>query len=203
MSFPFFNYLIKTASAEDVQYASEISEEMALSALKRNLNIPMRDAEYISQKILNGLAVIAVEKNTGEWAGFICLEVWENQRILANTGLIISEEHRERGLGKAIKLKAFELCRQNFPDAKIFSLTTHPKVMSTNQQLNYTEVDFSQVLADEDFLSPNTSHVDYIALMQDPILSKKYKAMMYYPESVFKWEPQTFDSLESRWLAQA
>lgn len=203
MSLPVYNYFIMTASCEDVKYASEISKEMALSAFKRNLNIPLRDAEYIQQKILNGLAVIAVEKNTGEWAGFICLEVWDNQKIIANTGLIISEKHREKGLAKAIKHQAFELCRTNFPHAKIFSLTTNPKVISANLQLNYVEVDFSAVLEDEDFLSRNSSHVDYLALMKDPILGSKYTAMMYYPQSVFKTAEPSPPTLEPLWLAQA
>lgn len=85
------------------------------------------------------------------------------------------------GLAKAIKKKAFELSRHNYPKAKLFGLTTGHAVMKINTELGYAPVPFSELTADIAFWQNCESCVNYHILV-----SKEYKnclctAMLYDP----------------------
>jgi hypothetical protein len=43
---------------------------------------------------------------------------------VANSGLIVNPHFRDLGLAKRIKRRIFDLSREMFPEAKIFSFTT-------------------------------------------------------------------------------
>lgn len=169
------------ATSDDHKYAAEITEEMALSAAKRGVAVSRRTPDYVTDKIDAGLAVIAVNPETGEWTGFCYVEVWQHQKYVANSGLIVSPKYRGLGISKEIKLKLFELCRAKFPQAKLFSLSTSQAVMHVNGELGYKTVPFSDILKDTLFLKGCNSWVNYVDLMTRDNGHSHYVAMVYDP----------------------
>jgi GNAT superfamily N-acetyltransferase len=115
----------------------------------RGTGIARRSPEYISKKMEVGNAVIAIENN--EFAGFCYIEVWGHGKYVAHSGLIVSPEHRGKGLAKEIKQKVFDLSLEKFPDAKIFGITTGKAVMKINFELGYKPVPFSELTNDPEF----------------------------------------------------
>ena len=55
------------------------------------------------------------------------------------------------GLAAKIKDKTFQLARERFPYAKIFSITTSLPVMKLNSRMGYKPVTFSELTDDEEF----------------------------------------------------
>lgn len=154
---------------------------MADSAAKRGTGIPRRNEDYVNRKIMAGLAIIAVDSETGEWAGFCCIEAWEHERYIANSGLIVHSRYRGMGISKEIKVKLFELGREKFPMSKIFSLTTNAAVIHVNSELGYKTIPYAEVMSDEYFLVGNNCWVNYIELMCNPQTASRYTAMIFDP----------------------
>lgn len=130
-------------------YAKIICETIEQAAKDRGTGIAKRTPEYITAKIEKGNAVIALEGE--KFAGFCYIEAWSHGRFVANSGLIVHPDFRNRGLAKRIKQKIFEHSRNKFPNAKIFSITTGLAVMKLNSQLGYNPVTFSELTDDQSF----------------------------------------------------
>lgn len=144
----FFNVII--ASAEHFDFAPLICTEMEASAKARGTGIAKRSPEYLKQKMAEGKAVIAFS-TAGEWAGFCYIETWGHGQYVANSGLIVSPHFRKSGLARQIKRRIFELSRTQYPDAKIFGLTTGLAVMKINSELGYEPVTYSELTTDDAF----------------------------------------------------
>ena len=97
-----------------------------------------------------GKAVIAVSED-GRFAGFSYIESWGGKKYVANSGLIVAHAFRGIGLAKRIKERVFQLSRELFPDAKIFSITTGAAVMKMNYELGFRPVPFSELTNDPEF----------------------------------------------------
>ena len=138
------------ADASHVKYADEICEEVFISARERGTGIARRTPEYVSEKMLAGKAVIAVSED-GRFAGFSYIETWGNKQYVANSGLIVVDKFRRRGLAKRIKKTAFDLSRKKWPEAKLFGLTSGGAVMRINTELGYVPVPFAELTDDEAF----------------------------------------------------
>ena len=133
---------------------------MESSANARGTGIAKRSPEYIEQKIDEGKAVIAVT-DQNLWAGFCYIETWSHGQYVANSGLIVSPDLRQAGLGREIKLKAFNLARDKYPYAKVFGITTSLAVMKINTELGYKPVTFSELTQDEAFWQGCSSCPNY------------------------------------------
>ncbi|MEX0843854.1 MAG: GNAT family N-acetyltransferase [Balneolaceae bacterium] len=140
---------INIASSQHGSYAEEICSMIEEAAHKRGTGIAKRDPEYIQKKLKNGNAVIALDN--GKLAGFCYIEVWENKKYVANSGLIVHPDYRGQGLAKKIKAKAFELSQKKYPGSKLFGITTSLPVMKINSDLGYKPVTFSELTQDETF----------------------------------------------------
>ena len=138
------------ANASHVKYADEICEEILISARERGTGIARRTPEYVSEKILAGKAVIAVAED-GKFAGFSYIETWGGKKYVANSGLIVAHGFRGIGLAMRIKKRIFQLSRELFPDAKIFSITTGAAVMKMNYELGFRPVTFAALTDDPEF----------------------------------------------------
>src|ERR1700753_641672 len=171
---------IMVASAQHIDYAQLICDEMAESAKARGTGIAKRSAEYVANKMLEGKAVIALHKN-GTWAGFCYIETWSHGDFVANSGLIVNPEFRKVGLAKAIKEEVFKLSRKKYPKAKIFGLTTGLAVMKINSDLGYEPVTYSELTKDETFWSGCKSCVNYDILMSKERKNCMCTAMLYDP----------------------
>jgi len=175
------NIIIRVAHQGDLSYAEVITAEMAESAKARGTGIATRTPEYITRKIEEGKAVIAVTK-TGEWVGFCYIETWSHGAYVANSGLIVSPPFRKSGVAKAIKKKIFALSREKFPEAKIFGLTTGLAVMKINSELGYEPVTYAELTQDEEFWAGCRSCVNYEILMAKERKNCFCTAMLYDPK---------------------
>ncbi len=175
------NIIIKVATATDTHFAKTITDEMEASAKARGTGIAKRSPEYIEQKMIEGKSVIAVTTD-GDWVGFCYIEVWEHNKFVANSGLIVSPAYRKTGVAKGIKQRIFELSREKYPDSKIFGLTTGLAVMKINSDLGYEPVTYSELTTDEQFWAGCKSCVNYDILMSKDRKNCMCTAMLFDPE---------------------
>jgi hypothetical protein len=173
-------FIITVATVQHTFYAAQICDEMEASAKARGTGIAKRTPEYIAKKMLEGKAVIALDVN-GTWAGFCYIETWSHGKYVANSGLIVSPELRKSGLAKLIKEKIFELSRTQYPDAKIFGLTTGLAVMKINSDLGYRPVTYSELTDDDAFWQGCKSCVNYEILTMKNRSNCLCTAMLYDP----------------------
>jgi hypothetical protein len=179
--------IVRAAIPADKQYAAIITDEMEASAKARGTGIAKRSPEYISQKIDEGKAVIAVTKEA-VWVGFCYIETWSHGEYVANSGLIVSPAFRKSGVAKAIKQRIFELSREQYPEAKIFGLTTGLAVMKINSDLGYEPVTYSELTQDEAFWAGCKSCVNYDILMSKERKNCLCTAMLFDPTD--HYEPE-------------
>ena len=184
--------IVRVAIPDDIKYSSIITDEMALSAQARGTGIAKRSPEYITQKIIEGKAVIAVTEDQ-RWAGFCYIEAWGHDKFVANSGLIVSPEFRKSGIAKTIKQRIFALSRQKYLEAKIFGLTTGLAVMKINSDLGYKPVTYSQLTDDDKFWAGCKSCVNYDILMSKNRKNCMCTAMLYDPKDHFEPEETAKD----------
>ena len=139
------------ADASHEKYVDEILETISAAAKVRGTGIAKRTHEYVAQKMREGKAVIALAGEDREFAGFCYIESWGNKQYVANSGLIVVDKFRRRGLAKRIKKTVFELSRKMWPNAKLFGLTSGGAVMRINTELGYVPVPFAELTDDEAF----------------------------------------------------
>ena len=175
------------ATIDHQHFAIVIAEEMESSAKARGTGIAKRTPEYITEKIKEGKAVIAFNKE-GIWAGFCYIETWSHGEYVANSGLIVAPQFRKSGLAKAIKKKIFELSRTAYPDAKLFGLTTGLAVMKINSDLGYEPVTYSELTQDDAFWAGCKSCVNYEILMSKDRKNCMCTGMLYDPQD--HYEPE-------------
>ncbi len=174
------------ADESHVRYVETILETIAAAAKVRGTGIARRSPEYVTQKMLEGKAIIALCGD--EFAGFCYIETWGNKQFVANSGLIVVEKFRGNGLAKKIKQKAFNLSCTRFPDAKIFGLTTGAAVMKINYELGYRPVTYAELTDDESFWKGCQSCVNYDILQRQNRRFCMCTAMLYDPKEHEKKE---------------
>jgi hypothetical protein len=172
--------IVRLAEAADVIFAKEITDEMEASAIARGSGIAKRSPESICEKIMAGKAVIAVT-NYGNWVGFQYLEVWEEGKFVSNSGLIVSPKYRNAGAATAIKRKIFQLSRDNYPNAHIFSITSGLAIMKLNTALGFEPVTYSEITKDKHFWEGCKSCVNYDVLTGKKKCNCLCTAMLFDP----------------------
>lgn len=175
------NVRVIVADETHLSYVNEILETINAAARVRGTGIAKRSPEYVRQKMLEHKAVIALDEQ-GRFAGFSYIESWSNRRFVANSGLIVAPDFRGIGLAKRIKQRIFELSRQMFPHAKIFSLTTGAAVMKMNFELGYRPVTFDELTADTAFWRGCESCVNYDILQRNGGHKCLCVGLLYDPE---------------------
>jgi hypothetical protein len=172
---------VEISSSVHLKYVVQIQQEMYDSSQRRGTGIAKRSVAYLSKKISDGDAVIATEN--GEWVGFCYVETWSHGRFVANSGLIVSPEFRERGVATLIKNEVFRLSREKYPDAKVFGLTTGLAVMKINSNLGYRPVIYSELTQDEEFWNGCKSCVNYEILIKKERKNCLCTAMLFVPDN--------------------
>jgi GNAT superfamily N-acetyltransferase len=179
---------IVIADISHSKYAEIICETIAESAAVRGTGIARRTPEYITKKMVNGNAVIALD---GEmFAGFCYIEIWGHGKYVANSGLIVHPDYRGAGLAKKIKHKVFKHSRTKFPDAKVFSITTGLAVMKMNTDLGYKPVPFSELTDDPTFWDGCQTCKNYDVLTRTNRKMCLCTGMLYDPNNKEKLEPK-------------
>ena len=87
-----------------------------------------------------------------------------------------------------IKHKIFNLSKTQYPEAKIFGLTTGLAVMKINSELGYEPVTYSELTQDEAFWSGCKSCVNFDILMSKERKNCMCTAMLYDPKD--HYEPE-------------
>jgi GNAT superfamily N-acetyltransferase len=175
--------VVRAADAADAKYAKQISEETERSAIARGSGISKRPPSVIIRKMLEGKAVIAVT-NDGRWAGFSYIETWSNEEFVSNSGLIVCPDHRNKGVAARIKKEIFRLCRNNYPNASIFSITTGLAIMKMNERLGFKAVTFNEITHEASFWKGCKSCVNYNILKGKQFKNCLCTAMCYSRKKV-------------------
>lgn len=172
------------AGQEHLRYVSTINDTIDEAAKARGTGIARRTDEYITDKINQGKAIIAL--NREEFVGFCYIESWGHDKFVANSGLIVKPSYRGMGVAKKIKKAAFDLSRKRFPDAKIFGLTTGEQVMRINTELGYVPVTFAKLTDDEEFWAGCKSCVNFDILERTNMTKCLCTGMVYDPVEAAK-----------------
>lgn len=171
---------VMVADASHEVYVDTILNTIEAAAKVRGTGIAKRTHEYVTQKMIEGKAIIALAGD--EFAGFCYIESWGNKAYVANSGLIVVDTFRGHGLAKRIKRTAFELSRLRFPKAKIFGLTSGSAVMKINTELGYAPVTFAELTDDESFWKGCQGCINHDVLVRT---DRKYcicTAMLFDPQ---------------------
>jgi hypothetical protein len=158
-------FIIEIAGKEHEHLAALISQTMEESAKTRGTGIAKRSPEELGHHMLEGNAIIAMH-NSGRWAGFCNLAIWDNGRFVSNSGLIVASEFRDRGLAKKLKTKLLELSCKKYPHACIIGITTSVAVMKINTLLGFYPTTFSEITKEEKFWEGCRSCVNYDILQR-------------------------------------
>ena len=190
------NIKVMVAGVQHVKYVEEINNAIDTASKQRGTGIARRTDEYLTSKISEGKAIIALDGDI--FAGFCYIETWGNKGFVANSGLIVVPEYRGYGLAKEIKKQAFQLSRKKYPDAKIFGLTTGLAVMKINHELGYRPVTFSELTTDDQFWNGCKGCVNYDILMRMERTKCLCTGMLYDPA----WEkvPKNGNGIRKRSL---
>lgn len=146
-------------------FAKTICELIEASAKQRGTGIALREVSYIEKKIKAGDAILALKGE--EFVGFCYIEIWSNQKYVANSGLIVHPDYRKLGLARRIKAKAFQHAQEKYPNARVIGITTSAAVMKINSDLGYRPVPFSELTQDETFWNGCQSCPNYDILQRN------------------------------------
>jgi hypothetical protein len=174
-------FIISVATESHLSYVPEIENALLEASKVKGTGLAKRSQEYLSAKIREGKAVIAVSGD-GEFAGFCYIESWGHEKFVANSGLIVPEQFRGNGLAMRIKEEAFSLSRKTFPGARMFGLTTSLAVMKINSALGYKPVTFSELTDDDEFWKGCQSCAYYDILFRTNRTHCLCTAMLFDPE---------------------
>ena len=171
---------VLVAGPEHECYVDTILQTIADAAKVRGTGIAKRTHEYLTTKMKEAKAVIALSGD--RFAGFSYIETWGNKQYVTTSGLIVHPDFRGLGVAKKIKDMTFSLARTRWPHAKIFSLTSGAAVMKMNTELGYQPVTFADLTDDEAFWRGCEGCVNVDVLHRT---GRKYcicTAMLYDPE---------------------
>ena len=171
---------IVISNMSHIKYAEIICDTINESSEVRGTGIAKRTVDYITKKISNGNAVIAIHKD--EFAGFCYIETWDNKEFVVNSGLIVNPSFRNQGLAKKIKKKILEHSKEKYPNAKIFGITTGLAVLKINYELGYQPVTFSELSSDEAFWNGCKTCKNYDILIRTDKKMCLCTGMLYDPD---------------------
>lgn len=143
------NIEVVVADESHEKYVDIILDTISEAAKVRGTGIAKRTHEYLTKKMREAKAVIALKGDT--FVGFSYIETWQDKKYVTTSGLIVHPDFRGLGISKRIKDMTFTLARMRWPHAKIFSLTSGAAVMAMNTQLGYKPVTFADLTQDEAF----------------------------------------------------
>jgi predicted GNAT superfamily acetyltransferase len=170
---------VMVADASHETYVEIILSTIEAAARVRGTGIARRSHAYVTQKMKEGKAIIALRGD--EFAGFTYIESWGNKQYVATSGLIVVEKFRGAGLARRIKEASFALARLRWPRAKLFSLTSGAAVMKMNTELGYVPVTFADLTDDEAFWRGCEGCVNHDVLVRTERRYCICTAMLYDP----------------------
>jgi hypothetical protein len=183
---------IAIANEKHIKYAEIICATIEKSAAERGTGIAKRTPEYISTKMRNQNAVIALDGE--KFAGFCYIEIFSDKNYVVHSGLIVHHDYRNMGLAKKIKTKIFNYSKEKYPEAKIFGITTGLAVMKINYELGYKPVTFSELTDDPEFWKGCQTCRNYDVLQRTQQKMCLCTGMLYDPKHKQAIKEHDFDS---------
>lgn len=174
-------FSVVIADESHLCYIPDILSAMEEAARVKGNSIVVRAPEYLACKMREGKAVIAVKE--GVFVGFCYVETWQGEQYVANSGLIVCPEFRGLGVAGRIKRRIFELCRQRYPNARIFSITKSPAVRKMNAALGFKEVPYGELTTDACFWQGCSTCRHYSQLLANGMKDCECIGMLYLPPS--------------------
>ncbi|MFH6988639.1 GNAT family N-acetyltransferase [Flavobacterium collinsii] len=172
------DFIIEKARCSHTYWIKEICEATLLAAKARGIGISECAPELLEAQMKKGDAVIAFTSD-GRWAGFSFINSWENESYVSNSGLVVAPEFKHTELAKKIKIKIFELSREKYPNARIFSLTSDLSVVKMYHELGFKQVSSSELTSKEVFWKSCKSCVNCPVLMNRERKNCLCTAMIY------------------------
>lgn len=157
--------IVRLATADDLHHINAIVNEINNASKTKGTGLCRRSPQQLAQRIKEGAAVIAVTANN-EWVGFCYIKAWDDDRFVSTCALIVSPAFRKSGVATQLKEKAFALARTNYPQAKLFGLTTSLAVMKINSGLGFKPVTYSEITKAEGFWAACQSCPNYDVLQR-------------------------------------
>lgn len=173
------NIQIVRANTFHHSYIPAILNAISEASKVKGNSIVMRDPEYLAQKMDEGKAVIALDGET--FVGFCYIESWEDEKYVANSGLIVRPEYRGRGIARAIKQEIFNICREMFPGGRIFGITKSEAVIRINKGLEFRIVPYSALTTDEKFWKGCETCPHYQELLSNDFASCQCTGLLFTP----------------------
>jgi hypothetical protein len=93
--------------------------------------------------------------------------------------LIVSAEYSKNGVAKAIKRQIMDLCRNLYPKAQIFSITSTSAIMKMNTRFGFGPVSFEEITKDRNFWNQCRHCVNYNILESKQFKNCFCSAMLY------------------------
>ncbi|MFH6991561.1 GNAT family N-acetyltransferase [Flavobacterium sp. FlaQc-48] len=177
------DFAVERARSSHTFWIKQICEVTLSSAIARGIGISGSSPELLETKMKKREAVIAFASD-GRWAGFAFISAWENGKYVSNSGLIVAPEFRHTGLAKMIKGKIFEVSREMYPEAIIFTSTSGLAVMKMNQELGFEPVTYSELTTDELFREGCKSSINCPILISKQRKNCLCTAMKYDPKGI-------------------
>lgn len=172
---------VVTANPSHHRYIPDILAAIYEASQVKGNSIVMRDPDYLAQKMDEGKAIIALKGE--DFAGFCYLESWEDERYVANSGLIVKPEFRGQGLASAIKKGIFDICRTMFPEARIFSITKSQAVIKMNTRLGFRKVPYTELTCDPKFWKGCETCPHYPTLLENNMENCECQGLLFDPNS--------------------
>ncbi len=174
-------FIISVPTKEHIPFSQEIENLLKQAATEKSRGLNIMSAEYIADKILKGDAIVATKN--GELAGFCYLRRRKKGTYVSISGIVLIPKYRKGGLSKAIVKEAFELAREKYPEAKIFSLSTSPTIARINSENGYKPINYSKLSTSADFWASCSNCLNYQTLKSNNYARCLCSAMLFNPFS--------------------
>lgn len=170
---------VSRANAAHHKYIPDILDAIYEASKVKGNSIVMRDPQYLAMKMNEGKAVIALDEDT--FVGFCYIECWENEQYVANSGLIVRPEYRGKGVAMRIKQEIFNVCRDMFPESKIFGITKSEAVIKINKRLGFNVVPYSALTTDAKFWKGCDTCPHYQELLDNDYADCQCTGLLFMP----------------------
>jgi N-acetylglutamate synthase-like GNAT family acetyltransferase len=139
---------VRIAKSADTVHVARI-QQLLREAKRAGAIIAERSSAYLVDAIKDKRAVVVI--HGGELVGFATAHAWDGDKFVSHSAMVVSPEHRGRGLARRMKRELTLLSRKRWPDAAIMSLTLSAAVERMNQSIGFETVPYCDLTKDPEF----------------------------------------------------
>jgi len=174
-------FIVSVSNEKHIHFAREIELLFEQATNEKSIGLNLKKGHYIGERLIKGDAIIATKQ--GRLAGFCYLRKRDDKDLLSISGIVVVPQFRNLGLAKVMIREAFELVRKKYPNAKLFSLTTSPEVMTVNSLHGYKPINYNKLSTSESFWEECSECPNYHFLKRNNNNRCLCTAMLFNPFS--------------------